>query len=105
MRVHIEAFDALAQRRIEDITNNCGNGNQTLLNLLKELRRYPSHQVIQQILSLKKCCDFFLMFVTGNGHRFQMTMQYLKDASLMLTIVSAVREGVIGKHLQAERNA
>ena len=80
--MHKEAFDALAPRRIEDITNNYGNVNQTVLNLLKELRRSPSHQVIQQILSLKEFCDFFFMFVTGDGHRFQMTMQYLKDASI-----------------------
>ena len=52
---------------------------------------------------MKEFCDFFLMFVTGDGPRFQMTMQYLKDVSLMVTIVSAVREGVIDKHLQAER--
>ena len=32
MRVHKEAFDALAQRRIKDITNNYGNVNQALLN-------------------------------------------------------------------------
>ena len=32
-----------------------------------------------------------------------MTMQYMKDVSLMLAIVSAVRENNFEKHLQAER--
>ena len=35
--------------------------------------------------------------------RSQMSIQYLRDISVMLSIVSAVREGCIDRHLQAER--
>ena len=35
--------------------------------------------------------------------RSQMSIQYLRDISIMLSIVSAVREGCIDRHLQAER--
>ena len=33
----------------------------------------------------------------------EMSLAYLKDVSLMLSIVSAVREGCLERHLQAER--
>ena len=42
-------------------------------------------------------------FRTVNNNRSKMTLEYLKDISLMLAILSAVREGKIDRHLQAER--
>ena len=33
-----------------------------------------------------------------------MTVQYLKNVSILLAVVSAVREGNIHQHLQAERD-
>ena len=103
MRVHEEGFDALAQRRIEDLTNNYAGINQTLLYYLKELSRSRSSDVIEQILGMEEFFQFSSMFMSTTGYLSQMTMQYLKDISMMLAIVSAVREGDIFKHLQAER--
>ena len=103
MREHKEGFDALAQRRIEDLTNNYAGINQTLLYYLKKFRRSPSSDVIEQILGMEEFSQFSSMFMSTTGYLSQMTMQYLKDISMMLAIVSAVREGDIFKHLQAER--
>ena len=41
MRVHKEGFDALAQYKIENLTDNYKNIDENLLNMLKQLRLSP----------------------------------------------------------------
>ena len=49
----------------------------------------------------EKLCTDVLNFVNGTGEHF--TIKYLKDVSLILSLVSAVREGNFERHLQAEK--
>ena len=93
MRIHKEAFDALVQHRVEHITDNFNSVNRTLLSMLKELRISPSSDTIHLILSSKEFSEFFNVFKIMTDTRSQMSIQYLRDISVMLSIVSALREG------------
>ena len=62
----------------------------------------PARLLVNQILESAEFKTLFEQFVIVNDTRAQMTMQYLRDVSLMLCIVSAVREGCFERHLQAE---
>ena len=103
MRIHKEGFDALCQHRMENLTDDYRNIDETLLHNLKILRKTPSSEAVQQIMSSKEFLEFLSDFEATTDIRSTMTMQYLRDVSLMLTIVSAVREGHFDRHLEAER--
>ena len=102
-RIHKEGFDALSQYQLEEMTNGYKNIDQNLLEKLKELRRNPARSVVDEILVTLEYQTLFSQFIKVTDSRPCMTMQYLKDVSLMLSIVSAVREGCFEHHLQAER--
>ena len=74
-----------------------------LLKNLKELRRQPSTAALHAVTCMEsfKVLKNDIMAVTGTQSK--MTIQYLKDVSNLLALVSAVRENNIEKHLQAER--
>ena len=103
MRIHKEGFDALAQHRIDNMTSNYENLDKKLLENLKQLRLSPSSHITQEILGSNEFIQFMKTFELTTDPRSSMTMQYLKDVSLLLTIVSAVREGCFARHLQAVR--
>ena len=73
-----------------------------MLYYLEELRRSRSNDVVEHILVIEEFSQFSSMLMSTMGYLSQMTMQYLKEISMMLAIASAVR-GDIFKHLQAER--
>ena len=103
-RLHKECFDVLVQLRIENITNHHKETDETLLAYLKDLRTNPSSSNIEKVLELpsfEKLCDDIMRYVDGTEEN--LTVTYLKDVSLMLTFVSAVREGKLSRHLEAER--
>lgn len=58
---------------------------------------------MKDILQSKEFQNFFEEFKATSDARSKMTMQYLRDISLMLSIVSAVRENKYDRHLEAER--
>ena len=57
------------------------------------------NDLIIQILGMEEFSQFSPMFIITMGYLSQMTMQYLKDVSMMLSMISAVRGGIC-KHLQ-----
>ena len=103
MRLHKESFDALIQYRTEQITEIYTKMDNVLLDNFKELRRQPSNETLHAITGMDafKTLENDIMKVTGTQSK--MTIQYLKDVSNLLAMVSAVRESNIEKHLQAER--
>ena len=103
MRVHKEGFDALCQYRFDEITGDYKNINPNLLEKLKELRKNPSISLVDSITGSLEFRELISQFTEVSDSRSRMTMQYLRDVSLMLCIVSAVREGSFERHLQAER--
>ena len=102
-RTEIEGFDALARHIINPMLSNYENLDKKLLENLKQLRLSPSSHITQEILGSNEFIQFMKTFELTTDTRSSMTMQYLKDVPLMLTIVSAVREGCFARHLQAER--
>ena len=103
MRLHKEGFDALVQYRTEQITEKYTKVDTDLLKNLKELRGQPSTAALHAVTCMEsfKVLKNDIMAVTGTQSK--MTIQYLKDVSNLLALVSAVRENNIEKHLQAER--
>ena len=104
MRVHKECFDALVQFRIDKIYNGLQDIEEGLLEKIKLLRMNPSPTSLDRVLQeneFDKLVDAITRYDVGSDG--EMTVAYLKDVSLMLSLVSAVREANIEKHLQAER--
>ena len=103
MRIHKEGFDALCQHRMENLTDDYRDIDETLLHNLEILRKTPSSEAVQQIMSSKEFLEFLSDFEATTDIRSTMTMQYLRDVPLMSTIVSTVREGHFDRHPEAER--
>ena len=104
MRCHKECFDALVRTRIDKITKNHTETDPELLTALVELRKNPSPDAADKILSLEPFDNIVksvLAFEEGTLSHF--TVEYIKDTSSMLAMVSAVREGNLERHLQSER--
>ena len=103
LRVHKECFDALVQLRIERLTDNHRTTAPDLLVQLQTLRRFPSSANLDSVMKsidFGSLCSNILNF--GDGTEEHLTIKYLKDVSLILALVSAVREGNFERHLQAE---
>ena len=103
MRIHKELFDALIQYRFESIEQNSGIGKDLYSNLVK-LRKTPSPLTLENVLK-SKSFDILVTDILQYKERSDgnLTVEYLKDVSTLLALVSAVREGCIERHLQAER--
>ena len=105
LRVHKECFDAFVQLRIEGLTDDYSSTSADLLALLRALRRAPSCDSLNNVMEspeFNQLCGEVLHFAVGTEGHF--SVQYLKDVSLILALVSAVREGNFERHRQAEKN-
>ena len=79
--------------------------DDTLRNTLRSLRCEPSPDKLLEVMQLAQFEDIVervLAFEEESDG--ELTVNYLKDVSLLLSLVSAVRECNIEQHLQAERN-
>ena len=105
MRVLKEAFDALVQFHVEDITNNYKEMDEELFKNLVTLRQSPSSILVEKVIELKVFKDIFAEITNSNGGTERsMKIAFLRDISSMLALVSAVRDNSFEKHLQAERD-
>ena len=104
MRVHKECFDALVQFRVEAITTNLSTMSPILKEAISSLRKDPSPATLETLMNLDEF-DFIAKEILRyqQGSDGELTVTYLKDVSLMLSLVAAVREADVEKHLQAER--
>ena len=103
MHIHKEGFDALSQIRISELTDQYSLLDDELIENLKTLRKNPNNEIVETILSSESFNSLYQEFIVTTDSKSQMTLTYLKDTTVMLAIVSAVREGHIDLHLQAER--
>ena len=74
--------------------------DKNLYKCLKELRANPSPDILDKVMespSFAKMCADVLVYVEGTGEHF--TAKYLTDISLILALLSAVREGNFERHL------
>ena len=104
MRVHKECFDALVQYKFEDLTSNLENMNQELKDMLIEIRKGPSSETLLLNTEEFKIVASQILQCKSEFSESNMTIEYLKVVSSMLAMVSAVREGSLERHLQAERD-
>ena len=78
--------------------------NLTLKEALTSLRKDPSPATLETLMNLEEfqsmALDIIQFQADSDGY---FTVSYLRDVSLMLSLVAAVREGDIEKHLEAER--
>ena len=102
MRLHKESFNA--QFRAEKITSGFSKIDPNLQKKLPRLRSAPSPETMEDVIV---CPAFELLFQkivqVEDGTECCMTVSYLKDFSLLLALVSAVRDKDLSRHLQAER--
>ena len=87
MRVHKEAFDAIVQTRVEKLTSGYKNIDSTLSAALLDLRRKPSRTNINQVLEMKEFVSLHNRIIASSGTRSEMTVMFLKDVSLLLSLV------------------
>lgn len=104
MRLLKEAFDALTQFRIETLTENYEKVDSDLIDALKNLRRNPSPDSINFILSNQSFRTLVSSIKTTKGKQDAMVVAFLQDVSSLLALVSSVREGDVERHLEAERD-
>ena len=102
MRLHKESFNALVQFRAEKITSGFSEIDPNLK--LKQLSSAPSPEAIEDVM----VCPALELLVqkivqVEDGTESRMTISYLRDVSLLLALVSAVREKDLSRHMQAER--
>ena len=104
MRLHKECFDALVQFRIESLTENLAKMSPILKEATISLRKSPSPESLDTLVNLHEfnvLAMEILQYEVGSDG--ELTVTYLKDASLLLSLVAAVREADIEEHLEAER--
>ena len=79
--------------------------DDTLRNNQRSLRCEPSPDKLLEVTQLPQFEDIVERVPAfEEGSDVELTVNYLKDVSLLLSFVSAVRECNIEQHLQAERN-
>ena len=101
IRIHKELFDALIQYRFESIEQNNSGISKDLYSNLVKLRKTPSPLTLENVLK-SKSFDMLVTDILQYKERSDgnLTVEYLKDVSTLLALVSAVREGCIERHLQ-----
>ena len=99
--MHTEAFDAIVQMQIEKITDNYAAINSDLLNGLIELRRNQSSKQVESITVIDEFKGSKQSIMSVSETQSQMTSLYLKDISLVLTLVSSARESNLEMYLAA----
>ena len=73
-------------------------------SMIAKLRCNTNSETLQVLLNhapFKQYCDNLI--VSNSGTQCQMMTQYVKDVSLLLALISAVREKTIELHVVAER--
>ena len=103
IRLHKQSFEALLRYRL----NKMGDVSQfgaEFRHSLEMLRCSPSPKELNLLMSNPEferlCTD---LMSSNSGTECKMMIEYLKDVSAMLALISSVRENHIERHLQAER--
>ena len=104
MRFHKECFDALVQFRIEKLTNCLSDIDISLIRAARRVRLEPSKSTLDSLMTMPEFDQLFNKVISKiEGSDGDMTVSYLQDVSVLLSLVSAVRECNLEEHLQAER--
>ena len=104
MRIIKEMFCALVQYRVKELTNDYNDMDMTLKSLFLNLRRKPTAEKLNLILSNNKFKNLFgkKNFNDSHGTESKTTVCFLRDVSTLLAMVFAARDN-FERHLHAER--
>ena len=78
--------------------------DDTLMNALRSLRCETSSDKLHEVMRLPHFEDIVELSPLEKGSDRELSVNYLKDVSVLLSLVSVVRECKIEQHLQAEKN-
>ncbi len=97
-------FGALVQYKIGTSTDNLTKLSEPLKTVIKFVRALFSPETFQQLLELNEFTELAKNVLHCEaGSETDLTVSYLRDVSLMLSLVAAVRDTDIEKNLQAEQ--
>ena len=65
MLLHKEGFDALVQRKVEDIANKSELIHPDLLSNLSEVRQRPSTKAMEHVTDIKECKELVTAVLTN----------------------------------------
>ena len=101
VRLHKQSFEALLRHRIksEDVSDKLG---QETRQTISKLRDNLCGANLQSLLDLPRFKDICSSPLKSEGTQGKMMVEYLKDVSAMLCLITAVREKSIETHLAAE---
>ena len=102
IRLHKQSFESLARFRIEKEIN-VELFSDGMKEALTKLRENPCTLSLENLMKEPEFVDFTKKIQDTSGTMSQMVVNYMKDVSNMLALVSSVRENCIERHLQAER--
>ena len=99
-----KAFNAHVQIKVEGITKNFQNIDHSPLDNLIEVQGNPSDFILERVTGMREYKELVNDILNATGTRSQMMVNYMKDVFNMQAGVSAVRNGNILQHLQAEQS-
>ena len=103
IRLHKQSFEALLRYRIKKMGDVSVFGAD-FRHSLELLRCIPSTMELDIFISNPEFERLFSELMSSNsGTESEMMIEYLKDVSAMLALISSVRENYIERHIQAER--
>ena len=101
-RLYKPYFEALVRFRIMEILKNL-TLDDTLTALIGKLRADPSPTLVESVIVHPNFCNIRSTITATSWALSSMFLNYLKDVSPLLAMISSVRECIIEMHLEAER--
>ena len=102
IRLHKQSFEALLRYRFEKLRNE-RDIHFTLKKDLEQLIKMPSFETLETVINNEYFEEVLNDLLYTNGPQSYQFVSYIKDVSLLLSIISSVRENNIEIHLEAER--
>ena len=102
IRLHKQSFEALLRYRFEKLRNE-RDIHVTLKKDLEQLIKMPSFETLETVINNEYFEEVLNDLLYTNGPQSYQFVSYIKDVSLLLSIISSVRENNIERHLEAER--
>ena len=99
-----DSYDHCESGLIGYLPGNLSSIDEELLQHLQKLRASPDSSSLERLMKLEQM-DHLVNSILRHteGSDGALTVAYLHDVSCLLTLVSAVREGDLNRHLQAEQ--
>ena len=91
LRLQKESFCALVQFRVESLTAKYTDIDAGLTALFQDVKHNPSPSLNKEVVGNAKFLELFNSIISSvDGTQSKMSIEYLKDVSWLLTLVSAV---------------